>query len=479
MINSNKIVKNFIWRFAERCGARAVSFIVSIVLARLLVPEVYGTIALVTVFTTILNVFIDSGMGNALIQKKNADDLDFSTVFYFNMAMCIVLYIAMFFFAVPISQFYHDESLVSVIRVLSLTLVISGIKNVQQAYISRTMQFKRFFFATLSGTIGAAVVGIYTAYRGYGVWALVIQQIFNASVDTFILWFTVKWRPKLIFSFERLKGLFSYGWKLLVSALLETGYTNLRQLIIGTMYTSADLAYYNKGQQFPMIIIENINSSINSVLFPAMSQEQDDKVKVKTITRRAIKTSTFIIAPLMMGLAFCGTQVVRLILTDKWMPCVPYMQIFCVSAMFYPIHTANLNAIQAMGRSDIFLKLEIIKKIVGIVLLLSTMWFGTMAMAYSLLVSGLVSQVINSRPNKTLLNYGYLEQLKDIIPAILLALLMGALVFGISFCGLPDGLTLCIQVFVGAFIYISGAKLFKFESFDYLLSIIKKYRQNK
>ena len=479
MINSNKIVKNFIWRFAERCGARAVSFIVSIVLARLLVPDVYGTIALVTVFTTILNVFIDSGMGNALIQKKNADDLDFSTVFYFNMAMCIVLYIAMFFFAVPISQFYHDESLVSVIRVLSLTLVISGIKNVQQAYISRTTQFKRFFFATLSGTIGAAVVGIYTAYRGYGVWALVIQQIFNASVDTFILWFTVKWRPKLIFSFERLKGLFSYGWKLLVSALLETGYTNLRQLIIGTMYTSADLAYYNKGQQFPMIIIENINSSINSVLFPAMSQEQDDKVKVKTITRRAIKTSTFIIAPLMMGLAFCGTQVVRLILTDKWMPCVPYMQIFCVSAMFYPIHTANLNAIQAMGRSDIFLKLEIIKKIVGIVLLLSTMWFGTMAMAYSLLVSGLVSQVINSRPNKTLLNYGYLEQLKDIIPAILLALLMGVLVFGLSFCGLPDGLTLCIQVFAGAFIYISGARLFKFESFDYLLSIIKKYRQNK
>ncbi len=479
MINSNKIVKNFIWRFAERCGARAVSFIVSIVLARLLVPDVYGTIALVTVFTTILNVFIDSGMGNALIQKKNADDLDFSTVFYFNMAVCIVLYVAMFFLAVPISRFYHDESLVSVIRVLSLTLVISGIKNVQQAYISRTMQFKRFFFATLSGTIGAAVAGIYTAYRGYGVWALVVQQIFNASVDTFILWFTVKWRPKLMFSFQRLKGLFSYGWKLLISALLETGYTNLRQLIIGTMYTSADLAYYNKGQQFPMIIIENINSSINSVLFPAMSQEQDNAGRVKTITRRAIKTSTFIIAPLMMGLAFCGTQVVRLILTDKWMACVPYMQIFCVSAMFYPIHTANLNAIQAMGRSDIFLKLEIIKKIVGLVLLLSTMWFGTMAMAYSLLISGLISQVINSWPNKKLLNYGYLEQLKDIIPAILLALLMGALVFGLSFCGLPDGLTLCVQVFAGAFIYISGARLFKFESFDYLLSIIRKYRQNK
>ena len=209
-MTKKKVLSNFIWRFAERCGAQGVTFIVSIVLARILAPEVYGTIALVTVFTTILNVFVDSGLGNALIQKKNADDLDFSTVFFFNIFMCSVLYLIMFVSAPAIALFYNDSSLVPVIRVLSLTLVISGVKNVQQAYVSKTLQFKRFFFATLGGTIGAAILGIVMAYMGFGVWALVVQQIFNATVDTIILWITVKWRPKKMFSAQRLKQLFSY-----------------------------------------------------------------------------------------------------------------------------------------------------------------------------------------------------------------------------------------------------------------------------
>lgn len=470
---SSSIITNFIWRFAERCGAQGVSFIVSIVLARLLAPEVYGTISIILVFTTILNVFVDSGLGNALIQKKDADDLDFSSVFFFNISMCSVLYIIMFLSAPLIAQFYHDTSLTSVIRVLSLTLVISGVKNVQQAYVSRTMQFKRFFFSTLGGTIGAAVVGIVMAYIGLGIWALVAQQLFNATMDTVILWITVKWKPKKMFSFSRLKGLFSYGWKLLASSLLDTIYNNIRQLIIGRMYSSADLAYYNRGKQFPDLIITNINTSIDSVLLPTMSKEQDNRERVKMMTRRAIKTSTYIMAPLMMGLAFCGTPVVRLILTDKWLACVPFMQIFCITSMFYPIHTANLNAIKAMGRSDYFLKLEIIKKIVGIVLLLSTMWYGVMAMAYSLLMSSFLSQIINSWPNKTLLGYGYLEQLKDILPGILLAIVMGVCVYPIQWIGLPDIVTICLQVLLGAIIYILGSKIFKLEIFEYLWNIFK------
>lgn len=476
---SSSIITNFIWRFAERCGAQGVSFIVSIVLARLLAPEVYGTISIILVFTTILNVFIDSGLGNALIQKKDADDLDFSSVFFFNISMCSILYIVMFLFAPLIAQFYHDTSLTPVIRVLSLTLVISGVKNVQQAYVSRTMQFKRFFFATLGGTIGAAIIGIAMAYIGLGIWALVAQQLFNATMDTVILWITVKWKPKKMFSFSRLKGLFSYGWKLLASSLLETIYNNVRQLIIGRMYSSADLAYYNRGKQFPDLLIANINSSIDSVLLPTMSKEQDNRERVKMMTRRAIKTSTYIMAPLMMGLAFCGTPVVRLILTDKWLACVPFMQIFCITSMFYPIHTANLNAIKAMGRSDYFLKLEIIKKIVGIVLLLSTMWYGVMAMAYSLLVSSFLSQIINSWPNKTLLGYGYLEQLKDILPGILLAIVMGICVYPIQWIGLPDIVTICLQVLLGAIIYILGSRIFKLESFEYLWNIVKSVLKNK
>ncbi|WP_296117102.1 lipopolysaccharide biosynthesis protein [uncultured Eubacterium sp.] len=478
-IDRNTTIGNFFWRFAERCGAQLVQFIVSIILARLLAPEVYGTIALITVFTTILNVFVDSGMGNALIQKKDADNLDFSTVFFFNVCVCAVLYGVMFFAATGIAKFYHDVSLIPVIRVLSLTLVISGVKNVQQAYVSRTMQFKRFFFSTLGGTIGAAIIGIIMAYNGFGVWALVMQQIFNAAVDTAILWITVKWRPQKSFSFKRLKALLSFGWKLLVSALLDNIYTNIRQLIIGRMYSASDLAFYNRGKQFPDLLITNINTSIDSVLLPTMSREQDDLVRLKAMMRRAIKTSTYIMAPLMMGLAFCGTPLIRFILTEKWLPCVPFMQIFCITSMFYPIHTANLNAVNAMGRSDIFLKLEIAKKTVGMVLLISTMWFGVMAMAYSLLVSSVLNQIINSWPNKKLLNYGYLEQLKDILPGISLAVVMGICVYLVQRIGLPDILTLCIQVVLGITIYLGGSKLFKLESYEYLLETIKPYIKNK
>lgn len=474
-MSNSKVISNFIWRFAERCGAQAVQFIVSIVLARLLMPEVYGTIALITVITTILNVFVDSGMGTALIQKKDADSVDFSTVFYFNMFVCIILYVGLFICSPWIAYFYKDATLTPVIRVLGLTIVISGVKNIQQAYVSKTMQFKRFFFSTLGGTIGAAIIGIWMAYKGFGVWALVTQQIFNAMVDTLILWITVKWRPKKEFSFERLKGLFSYGWKLLASSLLDTVYNNIRQLIIGRMYTPSDLAFYNRGKQFPDLIITNINTSIDSVLLPTMSQEQENKERVKIMTRRAIKTSTYIMAPLMMGLAFCATPVIRLILTEKWLLCVPFMQIFCITSMFYPVHTANLNAIKAMGRSDAYLKLEIIKKVIGMALLLSTMWFGVMAMAYSLLVSSVLSQIINSWPNRKLLNYGYLEQLKDILPGIILAVVMGICVYPVQWIGLSDILILCIQVPVGAIIYIIGSKIFKLESFEYISDMIKPY----
>lgn len=472
MREQKNVISNFLWRFAERCGAQGVSFVVSVVLARLLAPEVYGTIALVTVFTAILNVFVDSGLGSALVQKKDADDLDFSSVFYFNVAVCCLLYLGMFLAAPFIAEFYNRPELTPVIRVLSLTLVISGVKNVQQAYVSRTMQFKRFFFATLGGTVGAAVIGILMAYCGFGVWALVIQQIFNATVDTIILWITVKWRPKRIFSWKRLKGLFSYGWKLLVSALLETVYGNLRQLIIGKMYSSADLAQYNRGRQFPDVFIANINSSIDSVLLPTMARVQEDAAQVKGMTRRAMKTSTYIMAPLMMGLAFCAQPVVRLVLTEKWLPCVPFMQIFCITYMFYPVHTANLNAIKAMGRSDLFLKLEIVKKVVGLVLLVSTMWFGVMAMAYSLLVSTLASMVINSWPNKRLLRYSYLEQMKDILPGILLAVFMGCCVYPIQWLGLPDVVTLLFQVLLGALIYIGASVVLHLESYEYLMDMI-------
>lgn len=478
-MNKKSITSNMLWRFLERSGAQGVTFVVSIVLARLLDPAVYGVVALVTVFTAMMQVFVDSGMGNALIQKKDADDLDFSSVFYFNLLICSVLYVGMFFAAPLIAAFYGMPELIPLVRVMSLILIISGVKNIQQAYVSRHLLFKKFFYATLGGTIAAAVVGIWMAWRGYGVWALVAQHLLNALVDTVILWITVKWRPKRMFSFERLKGLLSFGWKLLASSLLDTIYRELRQLIIGKLYTSADLAFYNKGTQFPKLIVSNINSSIDSVLLPTMSKEQEDRARVRSMTRRAIKTSSYLMMPLMMGLAVCAEPLVRILITEKWLPSVFFMRIFCFTYAFYPIHTANLNAIKAMGRSDLFLKLEIIKKAVGLIALLSTMFISVKAMAMVLPLTSVLSQVINSWPNRKLLGYHYRDQLRDMLPQIGLSCFMGAVVYCVTFLHLNDWLTLLLQVPLGAVIYIAGSRLLHLDSFDYVLGIAKSYLKKR
>lgn len=478
-MENKKVLTNFFWRFMERIGAQGVTFVVSIVLARLLDPTVYGTIALVTVFTTIMRVFIDSGLGTALVQKKDADDLDFSTVFYFNLVMGAALYTGMFFAAPLVADFYDMPELTDIVRVLSLTLLVSGVRNVQQSYVSKNMIFKRFFYSTIGGTIGSAVLGIVLAISGFGVWALVVQHLFSEVIGTCILWLTVKWRPKAMFSFSRLKGLFSYGWKLLLSSLLDTVYKDIRQLIIGKLYTADDLAFYNKGHQFPQFIVTNINSSIDSVLLPAMSSEQDDTERVRNMTRRAIKTSTYIMMPIMMGLAICAEPFIRILLTEKWLPCVFYLRIFCFTMAFYPIHTANLNAIKAMGRSDIFLKLEVVKKVVGMAALAATMFISVEAMAYSLLATTISAQIINSYPNKKLLGYSYLQQIRDMLPQILLSAFMGAIVFCVTLLPINLYLMLFIQVVLGAAIYIGCSALLHLESFEYIFFAVKRFLGKK
>lgn len=476
MDNRKKVFSNLIWRFMERGGSQAVSFVVSIVLARLLEPELYGSIALVLVITSILQVFVDSGMATALIQKKDTDDLDFSSVFYFNLAFCLLLYAGLFLAAPLIGRFYGDPSLVPVIRVLGITIVVSGVKNVQQAYVAKTMQFRRFFFATLGGTLFSAAVGIAMAYMGYGIWALVMQQLLNTAVNTAILWLTVGWKPQRCFSLQRLKVLVAYGWKILVSALLDTVYLKLYQVVVGLKYTSSDLAFYNKGDQYPNLLVENINSSIDSVLLPVLSAEQEQREHVREMTRRAVKTSTYIMFPMMAGLALCAEPFVRLLLTEKWLPCVPYMQIFCMMYAFYPLHTANLNAIKAMGRSDIFLKLEIIKKLISTVLLVAAVNFGVYAIALSQLLSCLIAMAVNAWPNRKLLGYSLLSQLKDILPPAALALVMGVCVWCVGLLGLGDLPTLALQILLGVLVYAALSALLKVDSFLYLLGFLRRRR---
>lgn len=469
------VLSNLIWRFMERCGAQLVSFIVTIVIARIIDPEAYGVIALISVFTSILWVFVDSGLANALVQKKDADEIDFSTVCYTNIVFCTLLYAVLFLAAPFIAKFYDNLSMTALIRVLGLTLLLSSIKNVQQAYVAKKLIFKRFFFATLGGTLCSAVVGIVMALNGYGVWALVISTLFNSTVDTVILWFTVKWRPQKGFSLERLKRLFSFGSKMLASNILNVIFENLNQLIIGKGYSIEDLAYFNKGKQIPSLVIDNIDDAINSVLFPVMSENQDSDKSVKAIMQRALKTNIYTMTPVLVGIAATAEPLVRILLTEKWMPAVPYIRIICFIQIFRPVHTANINAIKSKGRSDLIFKLQVWKNGFGLIILLLAIKHGVLAIAYSMVVSNFINQIINAWPNKRLLNYGYIKQLHDIMPNVILALIMGILVYSIGYIGLNDWVTIFIQVTFGIIIYVGGSWLFKIESFFYERELVKNW----
>ena len=479
MSNGSKVASNFLWRFFERFGAQMLNIVVGIILARKLGPGPSGQIAVVLAVINILKVFADSGMANALIQNKDPDDLDFSSVFFFNLIFSLLLYLGLFFAAPAIARFYHEDSYVTILRVLGLLVVISGLYNVQLAYVSKTMQFKRFFFATLGGTVFSGALSIAMVYLGFGIWSLVALQLSNFAVNTLILWFTVNWRPKMMFSALRLRKLLSFGWKLLAASFLDTLYLQIYSLVIGRRYPKEELGQFDKGRNWPDQITTSINASLDSVLLPVLSAEQDNVHTLREMTRRAIKTSSFIMMPMMAGLAACATPLVRLLLKEQWLPCVPYMQIFCAIYAFYPLHTANLNAIKAMGRSDIFLKLEVVKKVVETSVLLITLRYGVLAMALGQLFCDILAQLINAWPNKKLLNYPYWTQLKDLMPCLLLSLAMAGCVLAVQLLELHDLLTLVIQILLGVVIYVLGAKLLKLDSFDYILNMVKTILQRR
>lgn len=475
----SSLSSNIIWRFAEKFSAKGVTFIVSIALARILDPSTYGTVALVTVFTTILEVFVDSGLGNALVQKKDADDIDFSSVFYFNIIMCTTLYVAMFFAAPHIASFYEKSELVAIVRVMSLSLIISGVKNILHAYISKKMQFKLFFYATLIGTIISAVVGLTMAFMGFGVWALVVQPLVNYGIDTVVLWYSVDWRPRMIFSIERLKVLLSFGWKILIAKLVNVTYTKSRDLIIGKIYSPEDLAFFNKGDTFPAVIVPNITSSIDGVMFPAMAREQDNVEQIRELVKKSIQISSFLVMPMMTGLIACGNPLIRVLLTEKWSPCVPYLYMFCIVYAFWPFSIANLNAIKALGKSEVILKLEVIERLFSISLLLVTIKMGVFWIGISYMVGELFSTVLCALPNRQLIDYGFRKQFIDLIPLLSASTIMGIAVYSVQFFGLPDIITLLIQVPAGVIVYIVLSYLFKLYGFTYFLNIIKNRKKER
>ncbi|WP_051910458.1 lipopolysaccharide biosynthesis protein [Carnobacterium pleistocenium] len=470
----SKVFSGIIWTFLERTASQSVTLILSIILARLLSPDEYGVISIVMIFISVANVFITSGFGNALIQKKNADNLDFSSVFYFSFFLSLALYIILFFAAPIISFYYRMPELTMVMRVLGLYIPIIGFNAVQEALVSKYMMFKKFFISTLSGTILSAIIGIICAYLGAGVWALVAQRLSNVLINTIVLWRIVEWRPTLEYSFTRMKSIISYGWKLFVSSLIGSLSDNLRNFIIGIKFSPEALALYTQGNSYPNQIGTNINSTISKVLFPALSEFQDDLEKTRHIMRRAIKISTYIMTPMLIGLAAIANPLVKLLLTDEWLGIVEYIQIFSIYFIFIPIHTINLQVIKAIGRSDLFLKLEIIKRTYGLLILFITVFFfnSVTTIALGMVLQTLISCFVNASPNKKILKYGYIQQMRDIVPNLVVSFVMGICVYSINLLNLNLIQLLLLQVIVGAITYILISYMFRLDSFKYLSSII-------
>lgn len=478
-VTKNKVISSLFWKLLERGGTQGVQFVVQIVLARLLLPEEYGIIALTTIFIAIANVFIQQGFGTALVQKKHIKEEEISSVFFLNLLVALILYLIIFLISPMVAKFYEQPILTGVLRILSLSLFLGAINSVQNAVVAKRMQFKRFFFSSLSGIITSGIIGIILAYKGFGVWALVANQILNVLISTIVLWFTVKWRPRLVFKIKEVKELFSFGWKVLCSSLIDTVYNEMYGLVIGKVYSSELLGYYNRGQQFPKVISTNLDSSISTVMLPTLSSQQENKNKLKNIMRRAIMTSSFLVFPTMIGLAAIAEPMVKIVLTDKWLNCVPFIQMLCISYAFLPVHTSNLQAINAIGRSDIFLKLEIIKKTLGIVFLLIGLKFGIYVLVALKILHSLISTFINSYPNRKLLNYSFREQMKDILPAFILSIIMGIVVYAISFIRVNNIIVLIMQIIIGILFYMSLAYYFKLESFMYIVTTINDIFNSK
>lgn len=482
MIHKNTILTNAIWRIGERIGASAVTFIVSIVLARILSPKEYGLISLVLVMTTLLQVFVDSGMGKALIQKKATEKIDYSTVFVFNLFSSIFLYAVLYFCSPMIESFFGYEKLAEVIQISGIILIISAAKNVVQAYVMKQMKFKLFFMSTLMGTILSGVIALIMAYKDCGVWALVAQQIINPLVDTLILWIVIEWRPRIKFSFKSFKELYSYAWKLLAVDLLNEFFNSIRTIFIGKFFDASELGFYENGRKLPASIYSNIDSSLRSVIFPVFAKEQDDILKTKNYMLKMINVCYYVTTPVLFGLIGCSENIVRFIFTDKWLSAVPYMQIACVVWFLNSIQAINQQVVLAKGRSDICLKIEIINKVMTFVALIICVKYGVFAIALSQVFISVIGVYLNLYPNRKLINCTIVEQLNCCFIEVFVNVIMLVFVYLIGCSSIDYRIELILQILAGVFIYVIFSIIFKLNGYmiikSFLLSKIKREVNN-
>lgn len=470
-----KTVNGTLWSSLERFSVQGIQFVVMIIMARILTPDDYGLVGMLTIFIAVSQSLIDSGFSQALIRKQDRTETDNSTVFYFNIAVGIVLYAILYICAPLIARFYQEPILTPLARVIGLGLVFNSLAVVQRALLTLTLDFKTQAKASLIGAIVSGLIGITMAYTGYGVWAIVTQQLVNFGIVTILLWLFSKWKPILAYSWASFRELFSFGSKLLASGLIETIYRNIYLIVIGKVFKAADLGYYTRAHQFSDFASSNITGIFQRVSYPVLCTIQNDDARLAVAYRRILCTSAFVIFPLLMGLAAVARPLIITFLTEKWLFSATLLVPLCFSAMWYPIHAINLNLLQVKGRSDLFLRLEIVKKFVGVSILCATIPMGLLAMCWGALLSSIICLVINTYFTGKLIHLGFFKQMKDLFPTLLLSMGMGLVVYlTVTYLDFEPWVLLVLGVLEGVVIYITSAKILRFKEFEEIYSIIRK-----
>ncbi|NLJ18847.1 lipopolysaccharide biosynthesis protein [Globicatella sulfidifaciens] len=444
-----KAIRGVSWSFVDNIASQGITFLVGIILARLLTPAEFGILGMITIFIAISNSIIDSGFSNALIRKNDAKRIDYNTVFIFNLVLSLVLYGVLYVASPAISRFFHEPQLVAITRVMGLLLLINALGIIQRTLLVKRVDFKTQTKVSVIASLGSAVVGVGMAWAGFGVWSLVGQQLSRQFLNTLFLWVFNRWRPLLEFSIQSFKELFSFGSKLLASGLIDTLFKNIYYIIIGRFYSAAQLGQYTRAEQFNMIFSSNLTSVIQRVSYPVLSSIQNEAERLREAYRRVIKSTMLVTFACMLGLAACAKPVILILIGEKWLVAAEYLQIICFSGMLYPLHAINLNILQVKGRSDLFLKLEIIKKGLAVLPITLGIIYGIKVMLLAKVFNSFLAYYLNARYSKSMVNYSVKEQIADILPTFLVSLGVAGVMWGITWLDLNVYLQLIVQVSVG------------------------------
>ena len=474
MIDSliNKTLSGSFWSLADNLAGSGITFLVGLVLARLLTPQEYGVIGIIMIFIAVFNSIVDSGFSNALIRKNDADDTDYNTVFFFNLLISVLLFFVLYFSANAISSYFNIPILVHVTIVMASIVIIKAFAIIQRTLLVKNIDFKTQMKVSLIASIVSGIVGIGMAVMGYGVWSLVGQQVSRQLMNSVFLWIFNKWRPRLTVSGKSFRELFGFGWKLLVSGLIDTIWKQIYQVVIGKCYSAETLGHYTRAEQFNQIFSSNLTAVVHRVSYPALSKIQDEKERLKQAYRKVIKTTMLVTFPCMLGLAAVARPMILVLIGEQWLPCVPYLQIICFSGMLYPLHALNLNMLQVKGRSDVYLILEIVKKTIAVGPILLGIFINIYWMLIGSVFTGFIAYYLNGHYSGREIDYPCREQVLDIMPTFLISLSMAAVVFAMSYLNISAFVIFPLQLIVGFGIMIGLCEMLKLNEYQELKSVL-------